>query len=96
MFLCDRTFARCPDDFDPMTTIRVTGQIDSTNRLTATLPAGVPAGPVEVVVMLPAPSTDAGEQGWLEGIAREWRDDLADYRQDIYSPTDGRPPHEAG
>ena len=79
-----------------MTTIRVTGQIDSTHRLTATLPAGVPAGPVEVVVMLPAQSTDASEQGWLEGIAREWHDDLADSRQDIYSPADGQPPHEAG
>jgi len=32
---------------------------------------------------------DAG-RAWFDGIAREWRDELADIRQDIYSISDGR------
>lgn len=79
-----------------MTTIRITGQIDSAHRLTAKVPDGVPAGPVEVVLMLPPGEPEADDEAWLAGVAREWRDELGDVRQDIYSITDGRPPHEAG
>lgn len=78
-----------------MTTIRVTGQIDSAHRLTANVPDSVPAGPVEVVVSVPDLEPHAVDEVWLAGVAREWRDDLSDVRQDIYSISDGRPPHEA-
>jgi hypothetical protein len=79
-----------------MTTIRVTGQIDSTHRLTATVPDGVPVGPIDVVLMLPAAESEAVDRVWLQGIAREWHDDLNDVQQDIYTVSDGQSPHEAG
>ncbi len=79
-----------------MTTIRVTGQIDTAHRLTASVPAGIPAGPVEVVLVLPAPEADAVDAAWLQGVAREWPEDLGDVRQDVYTLSDGQPPHEAG
>ena len=79
-----------------MTTIRVTGQIDSAHRLTARVPAGVPAGTVEVVLVLPAAEADAVDAAWLQGVAREWHGDLGDVRQDVYTLSDGQPPHEAG
>lgn len=79
-----------------MTTIRVIGEIDETHRLTATVPDGVPAGRVEVVVVVPGEAFDQAEEHWLEGIAHEWHHDLADPRQDIYDLGDGRPADAAG
>lgn len=52
-----------------MTTIRITGQIDSAHRLTAQVPDRVPAGAVEVVLMLPP--AEADDKAWLAGVARE-------------------------
>ena len=48
-----------------MTTIRITGQIDSAHRLTATVPDRVPAGPGEVVLMLPPAEPEADDEAWL-------------------------------
>ena len=79
-----------------MTTIRVIGQIDETHRLTAIVPDGVPAGRVEVVVVVPGEPIDHDGDHWLEGVAREWHQDLADARQDIYGLADGKPADEAG
>lgn len=79
-----------------MTTIRVIGEIDETHRLTATVPDGVPAGRVEVVVVVPGEAFDQAEEHWLEGIAHEWHHDLADPRQDIYDLGDGKPADAAG
>ena len=45
--------------------------------------------------MLPAAESDAVDRVWLQSIAREWHDDLSDVQQDIYSISDGQPPHEA-
>jgi hypothetical protein len=78
-----------------MTTIRVIGQIDETHRLTATVPEGVPPGRVEVVVVVPGKSIDRADAHWVEGVAREWHQDLADVRQDIYDLADGKPADEA-
>lgn len=79
-----------------MTTIRVIGEIDETHRLTATVPDGVPAGRVEVVVVVPGDAFDQAEERWLEGVAHEWHHDLADPRQDIYDLGDGKPADAAG
>lgn len=48
-----------------MTTIRITGQIHSAHRLTATVPDRVPAGPVEVVLMLPPAEPEPDADAWL-------------------------------
>ena len=79
-----------------MSTIRVIGQIDDAHRLTAVVPHDVPAGQVEVVVLVHGTLVDHEESTWLEGVAREWHDDLADARQDIYVLADGKPADAAG
>jgi hypothetical protein len=79
-----------------MTTIRVIGQVDDGHRLTAMVPDGVPAGRVEVVVVVPGRPVEDADSQWLEGVAREWHADLADVRQDIYDLADGKPADEAG
>ena len=78
-----------------MTPIRIIGRVDASHRLTATVPVAVPAGEVEVVVIVPEPQRDAGDRLWEAGIAAEWHDDLADERQDIYTLDDGMPVDEA-
>ena len=78
-----------------MTPIRIIGKVDAAHRLTATVPVAVPAGEVEVVVIVPEPSGDAADRLWEAGVAAEWHDDLADERQDIYSLADGTAVDEA-
>jgi len=41
------------------------------------------------VLIVPAAATDDAEQAWMAGVAREWADELADPRQDIYTLDDG-------
>jgi len=79
-----------------MTTIRIVGRIDSEHRLTATVPESVPAGSVEVVLIVPEVAVDPADHAWEMGVAREWGEDLADARQDIYSLDDGAPVDDAG
>lgn len=81
-----------------MTTIRILGQVDAERRLTATVPSDVPTGQVEVVVIVPPKNVDTpdpSEHLWESGIAVEWREDLADVRQDIYTLADGTAIDEA-
>jgi hypothetical protein len=78
-----------------MNAIRVIGQIDAEHRLTADVPTAIPAGQVEVVVIVPDAGDDPAEAVWQFGVAREWAEDLADERQDIYDISDGQPVDEA-
>jgi hypothetical protein len=41
-----------------------------------------------------ASSEDDAERAWDQAVAREWSEDLADARQDIYSDADGEPLNE--
>jgi hypothetical protein len=74
-----------------MQTFRVIGQVDSQGHLAATVPSSIGPGEVEVVVIARRSNEDEAGDQWMAGVAREWHDDLADPRQDIYSPTDGVP-----
>jgi len=74
-----------------MSTIRVLGQIDDQHRLTAAVPPTVAPGPVEVLVLARNQDEDETGEEWVAGIAREWKAELTDPREDIYSPTDGEP-----
>ena len=78
-----------------MTTIRIVGKVDEEHQLTATVPTVVPAGTVEVVLIVPEHPADAVDAAWEMGIAAEWQDELADTRQDLYSLADGEPVDEA-
>jgi len=72
--------------------IKVTGEIDDHGRLVATVPTSMKPGIVDVLVI---PRSESGEDeagdDWMQGVAREWHDELADSRQDIYTLDDGAP-----
>jgi hypothetical protein len=78
----------------PMKAFEIIGDIDAQHRLKADVPHDLPAGPVRLIVLLP--DEDASGIAWSQGIATEWKDDLADARQDIYTLEDGQPLNAAG
>jgi hypothetical protein len=71
-----------------MKAIELTGDIDGQHRLRVQVPENLPTGPVRVIVLLPD-EDDAGGS-WVQGVAKEWADELADARQDIYTLNDGQ------
>lgn len=78
-----------------MQAVRVIGQIDDQGQLVATVPTSIGPGEVEVLIMPRKPVEDEAGEAWMAGVAREWHDDLADPRQDIYTLTDGVPSSDA-
>jgi len=75
-----------------MQTIRLRATVDEHHRLTAQVPPAVAPGPVEIALLVPTPAgEDEAGSVWSDAVAREWADDLADPRQDIYSLSDGDP-----
>ena len=70
-----------------MPTLRVVGQIDESHQLHAAVPDSVRPGPVEIVVIVPADYED--EAAWMGGVAHEWREELSDPREEIYTLSDG-------
>ena len=77
-----------------MKPIELIGSVDDQHRLQANVPQSIPPGQVRLIV-LPIEEDDAG-RSWMEGIAREWTDELADPREDIYTLEDGEPVDAAG
>lgn len=78
-----------------MKTIEVIGQVDEHHRLSAQVPPEVPPGRVKLSVTISSDEInhdedDAGQE-WSHGIARQWQDELADSRQDVYTLSDGEP-----
>lgn len=71
-----------------MKAIELVGDIDEEHRLRAQVPAELPAGPVRLIVLLP--DEDDSGVAWAHGVGREWRDDLQDARQDVYTLEDGQ------
>ena len=72
-----------------MLTLRVVGQVDDSHRLSAAVPDSIRPGLVEIMVIVPTDTED--EAAWMRGVAREWRDELSDSREDIYTLADGEP-----
>jgi hypothetical protein len=73
----------------PVKTIQLVGDIDQEHRLHAEVPRELPPGRVRLIVLLPE-EDEAGRE-WAQGVSREWAEDLADARQDIYTLEDGEP-----
>lgn len=69
--------------------IELFGDVDESHTLHVEVPLDVPPGQVRLLVLMPA-HDDAGAR-WAEGVAREWAEELADTRQDIYTLDDGQP-----
>lgn len=73
-----------------MSLLKLKAYIDEKHRLTAEVPSNVPPGEVQVLLHLPETEDDV-DKAWMAGISREWADELADPREDIYSMDDGKP-----
>jgi hypothetical protein len=74
-----------------MKTLKLIGHVDEEHRLLAEVPPDMAPGPVEILVVLPPADEDEAGAAWMEGIAREWKAELSDPREDIYTITDGEP-----
>jgi hypothetical protein len=69
--------------------------VDEKHCLSAEVPADMPTGPVEILIVLPGLPEDEAGRDWERGVAAEWADELADPRQDIYTLDDGEPIDDA-
>ncbi len=69
--------------------IIINGHIDNEHRLTLVVPDSFPSGPVTVTIAA-AQEDEVGTQ-WAMGVAQQWREELSDTEQDIYSLADGEP-----
>ena len=74
-----------------MRELELDAEIDDRGHVEFDLPAGTPAGPVRVLLLIPEPGDDDAGTSWSNGISHEWREELADVRQDIYTLEDGEP-----
>jgi len=79
-----------------MRALELIAEVDEQHRLHLELPDTEP-GPVRVLILLPEPQEEAPEtEGevdsiWMRAIAHEWREELSDPREDIYTLEDGKP-----
>ena len=79
-----------------MKALEFVAEVDTQHRLYLELPH-TPAGPVRVLVLVPEPQEPASEAEdtvnavWMQAITREWQEELADPREDIYTLEDGDP-----
>lgn len=77
-----------------MKAVELIGDIDAQHRLNAQVPEDLPVGPVRVIVLVPE-EDEAGLE-WTRGVAREWANELANSREDIYTLDDGQPVNAVG
>jgi len=74
-----------------MPALKVIGEVSASHRLEAAVPPTVSPGPVEIWLVVPGSDKDETGDAWMEGVAREWHDELSDPRQDFYTLADGDP-----
>ena len=79
-----------------MKALEFVADVDDQHRLSLKLP-GTGPGPVRVLVLLPEPQEEDADEVeevnsvWMQALSREWREELADPREDIYTLEDGDP-----
>ena len=79
-----------------MKALEFVAEVDEQHRLHLELPNMAP-GPVRVLILLPEAPEEApeaqreAEAVWMRAIAHEWREELTDSREDIYTLEDGEP-----
>ncbi len=74
-----------------MKAIELLGRVDETRHLQVEIPETLSPGPVRIIVLIP--EEDEAGAAWMQGIAREWAEELNDPREDLYSLEDGKPVH---
>jgi hypothetical protein len=79
-----------------MKALEFVAEVDTQHRLHLELPGTAP-GTVRVLVLVPeqeAPDAEGeADTVWMQAIAHQWREELADPREDIYTLEDGEPIH---
>lgn len=79
-----------------MKALEFVAEVDTQHRLQLELPGTAP-GPVRVLVLVPeqeAPDAEGeADAAWMQAVAHQWREELADPREDIYTLEDGEPIH---
>lgn len=76
-----------------MKALEFVAEVDAQHHLQLELPAETAPGPVRVLVLLPETreTEDDVDTVWMQAIVREWQEELADPREDIYTLEDGDP-----
>ncbi len=75
-----------------MKAIEIFGDVDRQRHLSAEVPESLPPGPVRLLVLPPEThASDPAADNWMRAVAKEWAEELADPRQDLYTMGDGRP-----
>jgi len=75
-----------------MKVIEILGDVDRQRHLNAEVPEGLPPGPVRVLVLQPEThASDQAADNWMRAVSKEWAEELADPRQDLYTMEDGQP-----
>ncbi len=72
-----------------MKAFEITAQVDQNRLLQIEVPESISPGKVRLIVLVPE-EDDAGE-AWMNGISREWRTELSNADEDIYTLEDGDP-----
>jgi len=73
-----------------MKTIELIGLVDEQQRLSLDVPAGVPPGPVKVLLAIPT-NDDDDALAWSQAVGQAWAADWSDPREDLYTLEDGQP-----
>ncbi len=78
--------------------IEVTGTLDPQGRITLDHPVGgIEKGRVRVIILLPGgEEQEPSESEWLRAAARNPAFAFLAEEEDLYSPEDGQPFHDAG
>ncbi len=72
-----------------MKAFEITAQVDKNRLLQIEVPEGISPGKVRLILLVPE-EDDAGE-AWMNGISREWKAELSNADEDIYTLEDGDP-----
>ena len=68
-----------------MPALKVIGEVSASHRLEAAVPPTVSPGPVEIWLVVPGSDKDETGEAWMEGVAREWHDELRGSRTEGFS-----------
>ena len=63
-------------------------EVDENRQIQVSIPETIRTRWARIIIL---PYEPDGAAEWMSAVAREWQDELADERQDIYTLEDGEP-----
>lgn len=64
-------------------------EVGDTRQVQVTIPETIRTRQARIIILPYEPDEEA--EAWMRALGREWHEELADERQDIYSLDDGEP-----